>query len=53
MNGKFYSQERISKTDIDLIRATKNTFFELINTGGNEMILIPYEDNAFISKFKV
>lgn len=52
-NGKFYSQERISKTDIDLIRTTKNTFFELINTGGNEMILIPYEDNAFISKFKV
>lgn len=47
---KFPSEEEIKYTDSEIIINIEFLFYELINTGDDTYILIPYESNMFIKK---
>jgi ankyrin repeat protein len=49
--GTFYSQEKISNNDIKHLRNEDVRFYDLINTGGKDCILVPYSDAIFIEKY--
>jgi ankyrin repeat protein len=49
--GTFYSQEKISNNDIKHLKNEDVRFYDLINTGGKDCILVPYSDDIFIKKY--
>lgn len=52
-NKKFPSGEEIKYTDTEIIKNILIIFFELINTGDDTYILIPYETKTFVKKYKI
>ena len=52
-NKKFPSGEEIKYTDTEIVKNTLIDFFELINTGDDTYILIPYETKTFIKKYRI
>jgi hypothetical protein len=51
--GKLPTGESITQKDIELFRNDELIFFEMINTGENLNILLPYETKTFINKYKI
>ena len=49
--GTFYSQEKISTKDINHLKNVDIHFYDLINTGGKDCILVPYSDSVFITRY--
>ena len=51
-SDKFLANQKISSEGIDRFRDTQTRFFELIDTGLGNSVVIPYTVQAFIKKFK-
>jgi hypothetical protein len=51
-NDKFLANQKISSEGIDRFRDTQTRFFELIDTGLGNSVVIPYTVQAFIKKSK-
>jgi ankyrin repeat protein len=49
--GTLYSQEKILNSDINHLKNNNIRFYDLINTGGKDCILVPYSDAIFIKKY--
>jgi hypothetical protein len=51
--GKYPNGETVNGKDVELFKSTELVFFEMINTGEDSNILLPYETKTFINKYKV
>jgi hypothetical protein len=51
--GKLPNGEVVVQKDLELFKNKDLIFFEMINTGENLNILLPYETKTFINKYKI
>jgi hypothetical protein len=51
--GKYPNGETVNGKDGELFKNTELIFFEMLNTGEDSNILLPYETKTFINKYKV
>jgi hypothetical protein len=52
-NSKLPTGESIHQKDLELFKNKDLIFFEMLNTGENLNILLPYETKTFINRFKI
>ena len=52
-SNTFYTSQKIGDADMERLKDKTIRFFELLNTGLDKYILIPYTNENFIKKYKV